>query len=148
MIKVMKRCIATTTLLLVLAVLFFNIPKSAIAQQVTPAGPVDLLPGWGGGIAYNSKNDSYLVVSQKGNNANSIVGRIVSDAGQLLTSEFDINSNNMGYAPRPAYSPDVDKFLVIWADETVYNTSVTDLKGRFVSSSGQPIGISFDIVAD
>lgn len=110
------------------------IPKDKSATDATA--------GWAGNLAYNSTANNWLVVSQDGQKK--IAGQLMSNDGKRIGSPIKISGTLTGnLAPRVGYSPDINKFLVIWLKENT-NTDLT-LYGQFVSAdgtlSGNPIVI-------
>lgn len=94
-------------------------------------------------VAYNSKNNQYLVVWEHYESASgySIHARRVSGTGQVLDS-MDIVVRGPGYnlytpaEPAVAYAYTSDKYLVVW-QETWHPTPISkNIEGQVVSSSG------------
>ena len=104
-----------------------------------PTAPVDATPGWLGDLAFDSKRNRWLVVSHAGQ----IHGRLMANTGQPAGAVFTVSGagHSQSWAPMAAYSPEGDKYLVVYVD---YSKGGNDLHGRFVSGDGQP-GASFPI---
>jgi len=86
-------------------------------------------------VAYSSIDKTFLVVWQKKTAATTgIYGRLISADGAKMTSQFPISQVNSSYkkAPAVSYSPDSNKFLVVYqiGDTLYYNTV-----------SGKPAGL-------
>lgn len=96
-----------------------------------PAG-VEATPGWRGGLA-SGANNTWLVVSE---GTDGIYGRIMSNTGVAVGSAFKIDgpSTVQALAPKVSYSPDTQKFLVVWYDATAGFGG--NVYGRFISSTG------------
>ena len=126
------RSIAACLLMAVAAALF---PANTFAQ-VSRLG--ETLPLWSAGgargsdVAFDSKNNVYLVVSSFG----TVRGRYVSADGVPLGAEFVIQSSgHYTHFPRVAYSPDAaggaGAFLVTW--HASVSLAGTDVLSRIVS---------------
>lgn len=100
---------------------------------------VDATSGWGGSVAYDPKNDTWLVTSA----ANQISGRIIKNDLTVVTNELQVADKGM--APKVAYASDIDKFLVVWID---FPGPAGQLHGRFVNPDGTFSGQSFIIFTD
>ncbi|MBN2508248.1 MAG: HYR domain-containing protein [Verrucomicrobia bacterium] len=98
--------------------------------------------------AYNSGRNTWLAVWREGSityqGAGSVYGAIVGSEGQILTARFQIQglSSSLG-APRVAYDPVRDEFLVVWAgggDPMEGGMDPVRVFGRRVSGTGVPLG--------
>lgn len=90
-------------------------------------------------IAYNSKQNRYLVVWQDhrgiGPTQTDIYGQLVAHDGKLIGGNFVICNNKAdSYHPAVAYNASDDEFLVVWQDYR--HLPSTDIYGRRVSSDG------------
>ena len=112
---------------------------STPTSQSNPSAAVDATPGWLGDLAFDTKNNKWLVVSK---HDGPIYGRIMGNDGNAITDVFKISSDELtgGWSPLVAYSKDADKFLVVWVD---YSNG-WNLYGRFVSSD-KSMGNQFKI---
>jgi hypothetical protein len=101
-------------------------------------------------VAYDSKNDQYLVVWQDFNSAtmisgDAIYGRRVSGSGDVLDT-IDIVIKGTGarlflpQKPKVDYSNKSDKFLVVWEDTTYPITVKKDILGKIVLPNGTTQG--------
>ena len=120
---------------LMLAVCAITLPATASAQVSRVGETTTLIAGLarGNAVAYDHKNDRYLVVSSHG----VLWGRLVDGSGAPIGNQFVIGGAVHAHFPRVAYSPDADGgaggFLVIWHES---DTSPTSIHARIVSSAG------------
>lgn len=93
----------------------------------------DATPGWRGGLAHNTNNDTWLVVSES---SNGIYGRIMNNDGTAVGQSFKIDgpATTQALAPKVSYASDIQKFLVVWYD-TPGNLGGT-VYGRFIGATG------------
>ena len=88
----------------------------------------------GSAVAYDSKNDRYLVVSSHG----VLWGRLVDGSGAPIGGQIHIGGAVHAHFPRVAYSPDIaggaGGFLVVWHES---DTTPTSIHVRVVSSAGE-----------
>ena len=113
---------------------------SSSTVQSTPTALADATSGWGGQLAYNPNANNWLVVSGAAS------GRIMGNDGKAVTPEFSISSLPSSIqqgAPKVAFAPDMNKYLVVWLGwdpSTIY--------GRFVNADGTFSGDIFPIYKD
>ncbi len=98
-------------------------------------------------IAYNSKDNNYLVVWFDGISRElyNIYGQIISKDGSLKGDKLSICTENNSQAnPSVVYNSVNNEYLVVWDDErnTVGSTIQIDIYGRRISNTGNLIGIS------
>src|SRR6187402_719540 len=92
------------------------LPSAASAQVTRVGETTTLIAGLarGNAVAYDSKNDRYLVVSSHG----VLWGRLVDGTGAPIGTQFQIGGIVHAHFPRVAYSPDAGGgtggFLVVW----------------------------------
>ncbi len=123
--------------------IFLNTNSLSNAWSITVDGApasvstaVDATPGWRGGLAHNTNNDTWLVVSESrpGDGTDGIYGRIINNDGTYFGPTFKIDSSVSALAPKVAYSSELQKYLVLWYDApsnfggTIY--------ARFISQTG------------
>jgi hypothetical protein len=134
---VLRRTLVLVTLILAA----LGLPSSAVAQITrlgATFGVIDAATR-GNAVAYDSRNDVYLVVGSFG----VVRGRFISADGTPLGAPFVIQSSaNFTHFPSVAYSPDADGgnggFLVTWHES---DAPVTTIHCRIVSyTSGGPVG--------
>ena len=114
-------------------------------------------------IAYNSRDNMYLVVMPVGNwreLEGDIRGQLLSSKGNRQGSSFPICTADFPQdLPVISYNSVDNEYLVVWADYrdtliSVYSDGSfdvfmeIDVYGQFVSSSGQTIGINFAVSAE
>jgi hypothetical protein len=112
---------------------------SAVHGQARSKGPTVLLTGGpvkNSAVAYDAKNDVYLVVSAYGN----VRGRFVSGAGTPLGSEFSLRAPgnpSFGHTPRATYSPHANggqgAFLVTWHEDDGPMPALNQVNARLVA---------------
>ncbi len=113
-----------------------------------PKPAVDAARGWQGGPAFDSKNNKWLVVAHTVTSpVLYIEGRIMGSDGNPVGDVFRVNaaSSLNAWSPLVSYSPDADKFLVVWTEEIDRNNWNT--YGRFVSSD-KTLGSQFQLNLD
>ena len=90
-----------------------NQPTTNPSPTTVTTTPADAARGWNGGLAYNSKDNKWLVVTQA---TGYIEGRIMGNDGNPIDDVFRISPDSQDGvgAPLAAYSPDMNKFLVVW----------------------------------
>jgi hypothetical protein len=98
--------------------------------------PIDATSGWRGGVAYNSTNNTWLVVSQDVN------GRIIDNNGVQITPQFKINDfqSTSGLSPKVAYAQNLNKYLVIWDSVGTTHARFVNPDGSLGSVSSSPQG--------
>lgn len=109
---------------------------------------VNATPGWNGGLAYNTTNNTWLVVSQgNAGGAVSALGRILQANGAAVSPVFEIDEVNDRFAggAKAAYAPGANKFLVVWSQEDGPNAPTVKVWGRFVGPNGNFMGPSFAV---
>ena len=120
---------------LTLAVCALAVPATATAQVSRVGDTTTLIAALarGSAVAYDSRNDRYLVVSSHG----VLWGRLVDGSGAPIGGQFQIGGAVHAHFPRVAFSPDADGgqggFLVVWHES---DTSPTSIHARMVSSAG------------
>ena len=88
-------------------------------------------------VAYNSRDDEYLVVWQNG--TVDVLGQRVSGNGDLLDRNlFICTAHRQQNYPSVAYNPHANEYFVTWDD--FRNNSNYDIYGRRVSASGVLLG--------
>jgi hypothetical protein len=93
--------------------------RPALAQLSLPAGTQTAINTSALGVhaAYDPGNNVYLVVGANGH----VTAAFVNTLGQPVTGPIEIKPPGPGGVygafPRPAYSPDLGGFLVVWAQE-------------------------------
>jgi hypothetical protein len=103
--------------------------------------------GWGGNLAYNSTDNTWLVVSA-GGTGKGTYGRIMKNDGTTIGSQITISSGDSG-GPKVAYSKDINKYLVVWLEwDDADKTAVSQIKARFVNPDGTFSGSTFMVHAD
>ena len=124
-----------------------NFPPKTYAPGTDPSNPV-VFPATGQhgiGVVYNPTNDSVLIAAhQSQNNSFQIMG-VLADPRTLVPkgNAFRIDTAGGAFvgAPKVAYSPDQNKFLVVWEDSR-RGDNFRDHYGRLVSGNGVPEGNS------
>jgi len=103
--------------------------------------------GWGGNLAHNTTDNTWLVVSA-GTPQNGTYGRIMNNDGTTVGSQIVIASAHSG-GPKVAYSKDMNKYLVVWLQwDDANRTSVSEVRGRFINPNGTFSGSEFLVHAD
>jgi hypothetical protein len=98
--------------------------------------------GWGGNLAFNSTNNTWLVVSA-GGTGKGTYGKIMNNNGTPASSQITITAGDSG-GPKVAYSKDVNKYLVVWLEwDDGNNTSSSQIKARFINPDGTFSGNPF-----
>ena len=105
---------------------------------------INATDGWAGTLAYNSNNNTWLVVS------GSVNGRIMGNDGAPIAPQFQISVTTGGpNAPKAVFAPDLDKYLVIWIEWNNPNTTTTsEINGRFINPDGSFSGDEFIVHTD
>jgi len=131
----------------------FVIATKAPTGSCTDQNPV--------GVAFDGTN--YLVVWNDHSNCAEvpswdIIGQRLDASGNLIGSTFKVNSSNTWSAAIPSIAYDGTKFLVAWTDRRndlnkngVCDTgerTCDDTYGRFINTSGVPMGTEFVINSD
>ena len=101
---------------------------------------VDATPGWEGGLAFNSTAGNWLVVSQ---NTRKIAGQLMGNDGQRIGAPINIAVSGLNLTPRAGYSPDINKFLVVWVRENT--TTDLSILGQFINPDGTMSGNQIQI---
>lgn len=102
---------------------------------------------WNASIAYNSKNQEYLVVWwNKGYEGEEVWGQRVSGNGILVGSPITIAYGSEAERRHPviAYNSQHNEYLVVWQEK---DASYTSVRGRRVSATGWLPGEIFTIVS-
>ena len=115
-------------------------------EETAPPTEIDATTGWNGGLAFNSINNTWLIVSQH-HTGKAILGRIIDNEGKILGNEIVIDQEPTYFtgAPKVAFAPDKNKFLVVWAQESNTAGSAADIYGRFLAPDGAFLGNAFNI---
>ncbi len=108
--------------------------------DIPPAPSTDATVGWGGSLAYNPVNNTWLVTSGA---VDGVSARIMRNDGSAQTPEFKIAPG--GAEPKPAFAPDLNKYLVVWIN---FDQSKAIIYGRFLNPDGSFIGAQFKIFQD
>jgi len=115
-------------------------PGNTLGVPAATVSSVDATGGWEGSLAYNSINNNWLVVS------GGVNGRIMGNDGKPVTSEFAINTDVAGLAPKVAFAPNLNKYLVVYIG---FPTAVGGtIYGRFINANGTFSGNPFVIFKD
>lgn len=97
-------------------------------------------------VAYNSKQDEYLVVWEHDDGTRpNIRGQRVSATGQLQGGEMPLGTGfalRNRYTPAVAYAYTSDKYLVVW-ESFVQGSIASDIEGQALFSSGVLDGSNF-----
>lgn len=111
-----------------------NSKSFEIIGTAGPAG-VEATPGWRGALAHNPNTNNWLVVS---GDTDGIYGRIMSNAGGTVSSVFKISGQSTAQVltPKVSYSPDTQKFLVVWHDTA--SGFGGNIYGKFITPTGIP----------
>jgi len=106
----------------------FNIATGTADQNYPDVACRSMEPGGGG----------YLVVwRQTAGNQRDIKGRRLNQTGGLLGGVLDICTQaDAQWSPRVAYSPDDDRYLVVWPDDRDSSTQGRNIYGRQVRGGG------------
>ncbi len=115
-----------------------------------PANPVVFPADGQAGIAaaYNPKSDSVLVAAGKFvSDANRQIVGVMANAKtmEIVGSPFRIDGSGGSGTPKTVYSPDFEKYLVVWEDTRPCGNRCRSAYGRFISASGAPVGADFAI---
>ncbi|MES3005032.1 MAG: hypothetical protein V4690_02890 [Patescibacteria group bacterium] len=103
--------------------------------------------GWGGNLAHNTTNNTWLVVSA-GTSANGTYGKIMNNDGTSVGGQITITSGHSG-GPKVAYSKDINKYLVVWlAWDDGDKTTTSNIMGRFINPDGTFSGSPFLVHSD
>ncbi len=116
----------------------------------TLATPTDATSGWRDQLAFNSNNNTWLIVSDdysvRGSNPQGVIwGRIMNDNANPVTGQFNISVKGNNLGPKVAYDPKSDTYLVIWVD---LDNAGGNIFGRFINSDGSFGGNPFAIPRD
>lgn len=97
-------------------------------------------------VAYNLKENTYLVVWQDDTSWPSVRGAVVSATGSVTKFDIAIGSNIFDYSvPAVAYASTEDNYLVVWQEHSPVIPITYEIWGRLISSTGVPDGGSFEI---
>ena len=99
--------------------------------------PIIVTDGSQQSMAFNSNNNTWMVISSLDN----LHSRSVGTNGSLLTGKNVINSNSGG--PKIAFAKDLNKYLVIWGEDVSASSTIT--YGRFLSPGNTNDGGKFEI---
>jgi hypothetical protein len=131
--RIRMLCPTLLVLVVVLPLLAFCVAGTARADDPLHAGPPilisslplnDMVPA----AAYNPTGHLFLVVWAKG--SGKIVGRYVSEQGEMLYPEFVVNGTfggAYGIIPAVAYNDSSDTFLVVWSQFAFSPPTHTDI---------------------
>src|SRR5258708_4090746 len=125
-----------------------NFPQKTYKPGEDPSNPSTFPATGTQGIAaaYNSTDDSLLIVANNSvNNQTSIIGFMADPQTlQPRSAAFRIDSAHSGFrgTTKVAYSPDENKFLVVWEDNRPCLGNCRSAYGRLVLGSGVPEGNS------
>src|SRR3989344_5782549 len=121
-----------------------------ISDTLLGKGPIestitDVTTGWGGSLAFNPTNNTWMVVSHH-HTMKDIFARLLDNNGNPLTvmTTVDQEPTFLTGGPEVAYSPDINKFLIVWWQENITDTSA-DIYGRFMSADGALLGNAFNL---
>jgi hypothetical protein len=103
-------------------------------------------------VAYGSTADEFLVAWEDARDLSTrqhdIYGRRVSGSGSPVGGDFRICGRRavaFDMSPAAAYDPTTDQFLVVWEDMRKSATRGLDIRGRWLSAEGFPVGPDFRI---
>jgi hypothetical protein len=124
--------------------------RPAAIQSLTLDPPIDIwvdgLQNFAPAVAYNSRQDEYLVVwyTQQGANTEDIWARRVGSDGSLRSS-FNVATGEAEkrWQPVVAYSPAQDGYLIVYI--YMYSSSDLDLYAKLVSSDGGSMSSEYAI---
>ncbi len=115
-------------------------PTSGVAPSVNATS------GWLGNAAYNSTNNTWMVIS------GGTYGRIMGNNLTPITPEFKLNTNTgstQALGAKVAYSPNINKYLAVWVVFDLPNPNAAgQIYGRFVNPDGTFSGNVFSIFKD
>lgn len=130
-----------------------NTAQCSFILRVSPKllPPVGLSAGTRGSdpdAAYNTTRDTWLVVWREGSttyqDAGSVYGAVINSEGQVAASRFQIHGLRSSLsAPRVAYDPVRDEFLVVWVcggDPVEGGPEPVRVFARRVSGTGTVLG--------
>ncbi len=129
-----------------------NPPAPEYAPGEDPSQPVVFPADAVAGVAaaYNQKSDSVLIAAGKFvSDSNRQITGVIADAQTLAVKgtpfRLDGTGNGTAGTPKIAYSPDFEKYLVVWEDSRPCGSRCRSAYGRLVSADGAPIGSDFPI---
>jgi hypothetical protein len=103
-------------------------------------------------VAYGSTADEFLVAWEDARDLSTrqhdIYGRRVSGSGSPVGGDFRICGRRavaFDMSPAAAYDPTTDQFLVVWEDSRKSGARGLDIRGRWLSAAGSPVGPDFRI---
>ena len=122
-----------------------------IGDTLLGRGPIqstitDATTGWGGSLAFNPTNNTWMVVSHH-YTMKDIFARLLDNNGNPLTAMTTVDQEPtlLTGGPKVAYSPDADKFLIVWTQEINTQGTDGDIYGRFISADGTLSGNAFNL---
>ncbi len=118
-----------------------------VANGQSVMNPIEILPGWKSGLAFNSNKGNWLGVSFRVKD-HTVWGRVFDDAGKPETDVFQINTEGgLGNNPKITYASDLNKFLVIWVQNVTPDSPIDPglMYGRFIGEDGKVLGNPFKV---